>query len=43
MEEDGKLLLGVYDCMFKGIMLDPNNQDYLKELISCITGIPLKI
>ncbi len=39
MKDDEKLLLGVYDCMFKGIMLDPNNEDYLKDLISCITGI----
>lgn len=34
-------MLGVYDCIFKAIMLDPNNRDYLKEMIHYITEIPL--
>ena len=35
------LLLGIYDCMFKAIMLDPENRDYLRGMIHYITGIPL--
>ena len=35
------LLLGVYDCMFKAIMLDPENRDYLRGMIHYIIGIPL--
>lgn len=35
------LLLGVYDCMFKTIMLDPDNRGYLRGMIHYITGIPL--
>ena len=31
-QENTKLMLGVYDCIFKAIMLDPNNRDYLKEI-----------
>lgn len=34
-------MLGTYDCIFKAIMLDPENRDYLKEIIHYITGIPL--
>ncbi len=30
---DNKLMLGTYDCIFKVIMLDPENRDYLKEII----------
>ncbi len=44
-EEENKvkhpLLLGVYDCMFKAIMLDPDNRDYLRGIIHYITSIPL--
>ncbi len=39
-EKDDKLLLGIVDCMFKAILLDPNNPDYLKALIHEITNIP---
>lgn len=35
------LLLGIYDCMFKAIMLAPDNRDYLKGMIHYITGIAL--
>ncbi len=28
-----ELMLGTYDCIFKAIMLDPENRDYLKEII----------
>lgn len=35
------LLLGVYDCMFKAILLDPDNRDYLRGMIHYITGIPI--
>ena len=41
MKTKTKLMLGVYDCIFKAIMLDPNNRDYLKEMIHYITEIPL--
>lgn len=40
-QENTKLMLGVYDCIFKAIMLDPNNRDYLKEIIHYVTDIPL--
>ncbi len=36
-----ELMLGTYDCIFKAIMLDRENRDYLKEIIHCITGISL--
>lgn len=36
-----ELMLGTYDCIFKAIMLDPENRDYLKEIIHYITEIPL--
>lgn len=38
---DNELMLGTYDCIFKAIMLDPENRDYLKEIIHYITEIPL--
>lgn len=38
---DNELMLGTYDCIFKAIMLDPENRDYLKEIIHYITDIPL--
>ena len=41
IKENTKLMLGVYDCIFKAIMLDPNNRDYLKEIIHYVTDIPL--
>ena len=41
IQEKTKLMLGVYDCIFKAIMLDPNNRDYLKEIIHYVTDIPL--
>ena len=40
-QENTKLMLGVYACIFKAIMLDPNNRDYLKEIIHYVTDIPL--
>ena len=36
-----ELMLGTYDCIFKAIMLDPENRDYLKEIIHYVTGISL--
>ncbi len=36
-----ELMLGIYDCIFKAIMLDPENRDYLKEIIHYVTGISL--
>ena len=41
MFDETKLMLGTYDCIFKAIMLDKNNIDYLKELIHYITKIPM--
>ncbi len=41
MVDETKLMLGTYDCIFKAIMLDKNNIDYLKELIHYITKIPM--
>ena len=41
VQEKTKLMLGVYDFIFKAIMLDPNNRDYLKEIIHYVTDIPL--
>ncbi len=33
-------MLGVYDCIFKAIMLDKNNPEYLQDIIHYVTGIP---
>ena len=41
MVEETKLMLGIYDCIFKAIMLDKKNTDYLKEMIHYITEIPI--
>ncbi len=37
-----KLLDPTYDCIFKAIMLDKDNKEYLKKLISLITNINIK-
>lgn len=39
-EKEGELLLGTYDCIFKGLLLDPNNLDYIKGYIHFIMNIP---
>ena len=40
-QTDKKYMLGIYDCIFKAIMLNKDNIDYLKNLIHMITNIPL--
>lgn len=40
--KEGEFLLGTVDCMFKAILLDPNNPDYIKGLIHHITKISYK-
>ena len=42
MDVSEKLMLGTYDCIFKAIMLDINNREYLKEIIHYVTNIPLE-
>jgi len=41
--KDTELLLCTYDCMFKSVMLDPNNRDYLVGYINMITKLPIDI
>ena len=40
-EKETKYMLGIYDCIFKAIMLNKDNIEYLKKLIHMITKIPL--
>lgn len=41
--KDTELLLCIYDCMFKSVMLDPDNRDYLIGYINMITNLPIDI
>jgi len=41
--KDTELLLCTYDCMFKSVMLDPDNVDYLVGYINMITKLPIDI
>lgn len=40
--KETKIMEGTYDCIFKAIMLDKENIDYLKTIISIITKIEMK-
>lgn len=41
MKEE-KILSGVYDCIFKALLLNKENKGFLKIIINEITDIPLK-
>lgn len=41
MKEE-KILSGVYDCIFKALLLNKENKEFLKIIINEITDIPLK-
>lgn len=41
--KDTELLLCIYDCMFKSVMLDPETRDYLIGYINMITKLPIEI